>query len=752
MPILILGGGDERVAASASFQFKAAPSVMAEASFITFRSVGTATASASFTTNLTAEEVSKRLLGTSEGGAQVGAHLAEIEIAGMRGGVLSWEYSLEGTNEDLNVKVAGLHGLVMPRGASIYVYRIDTTTDEKHVMWQRSFSQMGQEPRQDAGGDYTEFRFRNSPDRDLRGIRLPELIPWKQGPSAPVSECGRTIRQRASVSQIVKQVIGKDFSLADEDLLAGSFWVEGLQDYSTEGKSPQAVWDETYGALGMELRIIPNGAGSGYQLVGSWSIGKSSVSPDAAEHFLPSLTLALSGSREWLQTPTSLTLKGEKEVQEYEGSEIAGLLGGHPAAAEVSREFMDSDWGQEVRASWTVLTGNGISKRKGMIVAELNYTVDDVPTQETVDGKVITRLFSGVLTSMSRTSTDYDPTCPGRPLRQKTRQYNWVYTPFTEPEGFALPGPYSYAEYPAGEVGNKVEAITTFHYSEQGFLTRKTTETTRLASLQQEKPTDAPEKRGKIKARETLRDSVVEDWSPIPRGMWRRVVQSSVQALVPLYDAETGEAIRTEVVTRMLPPQVEYVNQAPPSYDCRKCDRRKVQIALETGTTLRVGDAGHAEPLEINLPLVPRAALSVVAKELLLQRWGRIKTSVTLAIPYHCAVGTPLPQGTVRSVRIGQAEGEELITTTIEAVGIDSMFPFTYTEEPYVYTADQGQGVVLANTPGGALVRVANGWGANGAQQSTEKVNFKTGFPPRAGDVVDWRTRDDGIKEAVRAR
>ncbi|MFK7601896.1 hypothetical protein ACI3L1_06755 [Deinococcus sp. SM5_A1] len=665
-------------------------------------------------------------------------------LSGLPGSVLSWDYSHNGEAEELSVTVSGLYGLATPSvSLSAQARWADGTLLASLPV--RSFAAIGQEPQEDAGSRQTTFRLRNSFNKALRGDVLPELIPWKITPTP--ENCGK-IRQKISVSAVVRAAL-QDYGVAlSADPLLGTFWEEGRSDFSTLNLSPQALWDATYGALGMVLHT----SGAGNRLVGrpanpTVNRGGAFISEDWITE--------LGQGRELLQTPTALTLKGGDFYQSLDVAALLQFLGTDPAASEVARELLpNQEWYDPAESAGTARTQRGYLKSGGQMVADIEITTDDVGVSETVDGKPYFRLWSGVATGYKRTTTRYDPNCPGRPTLQTTESKTWAFDAQTQGGAFSTTGPALYRNLQVGDLASDELTVTTYRYSPQGHLAAKTTSSRRLGSLKQQDAELAPEDRGPLQAREYISTTQTEQWQPIGGGRWLYTPGVSGQTLVAVYDAKSGEAVRTASVARSAPDVSRITDQAPPQYDCSKCDDLKA-VQYATGVTLRTGDAGFAEATEAALAFIPPDMLISVARFMLANIWGRVVSTFTVPLPLGYFPGDWTSYGEVRELRISQAQGDPKISTTLTTVKPDNLLgtPGSAAVSDLDYDQNSGKATMLAGKPGGAIARIGTGWDVATGQPRSEPgfIAFRTGFPPRPGDEIDWQLVN-GRREATNAR
>lgn len=681
------------------------------------------------------------------------------QLTGLPGDVLDWEYSHTGPHEELRVTVTGQHGLELPKALLRATGTARWADGSRTLLGQlpnRQFVALGQEPDVDVGADQTTFVFRNDFNQKLRGVRLPELIPWKLSPTpaATSGDCTARPRQALNISALVYQVLQRNvdphFALVSDPLL-NAYWIEEQIDFSTLNLTPQGLWDATYGLLGMELHLWPQQ--TGVKLVGRFvqPANEGSPSPAIAARWPASRT----ERREHLQTPTRLTVTGAPAATELSFGKLMQWVGSDPARDEIARAIgPDSEWFESTSAD-TGETRRGYRKSKGQLVAQVELTTGDVTAKETVDGKEKSKTFSKVALSYSSLRTTFDPNCADRPLFQQTENRTYAYTPFTTLGTVTVAGPGIFTSVPGGDLVTAGDSatgetvFTAFGYSTQGYLNWKQTTAKRLGSLQQENAEDDPKKRGKLLSKEWLTDITTESWMLTGAGRWVHTVQRSVQSLVPVYDKDSGEPVRTSTVTRSLPPVIEITDQAPPTYRCPDGCLRVVQDP--TGAVFTSGDAGFGVEQNVSLPFLKPAELPVVGRRLMEDRWHRQVRSLELPYPLGVVPGSPLDGGWVRDLKIKGSPSSVSMSVTVAQ--FDTLFGQPVAGDVYLLETNQGSSIMLAGRPGGARVRLVKGWDPNAGVAIAEDafVAFRTGFPPTPGDEINW-TLSNGRREAQSAR
>ena len=438
------------------------------------------------------------------------------DLTGLPGPVLTAEYRHSGPYEELTVTVDGLYPLATPTAQ----LRLQARTGTGALLGElptRVFGAASQEPQLNTGENQTTFVFRNSFDADLRGVRLAELIPWKLNRSPEL--CAGT-RQEQNVSELIRQIMQAHVDGAfrlDDDPLRSSTWIEGRTDYSTLGKTPQQVWDETYGLLGMVLWVTPTG--TGIRLVGTWP---QPVTEGTGPAISPDWRLTDLPQRQWYQTPRRLTLRGAEHATDLTPELLLDLIGPDPARVELERElYPNAEWFEPAESSGTSTVQRGFRKLGGQLVSQVEVTTGDVSVQETVDGQPVIRLLYGVATAYKRTETRYDPVCHGRPVSQRTETRGWGYDLQTELGTFSVPGPGLNITLRTGDLVAEETTLTTYTYSPQGHQTSETTTTRRLASMEQAGAEGDLADRGPLTGREYITQTITQTWAPMGAGRWR---------------------------------------------------------------------------------------------------------------------------------------------------------------------------------------------------------------------------------------
>lgn len=677
----------------------------------------------------------------------------DVQITGAPGDVLSWDYSHDGRNEELQLTVAGLHGLATP------TITLEVLTSASGVVVAplgrlpaRQFRMQGAEPEEDHGAKTTSFTFRNSFDLGLRGIKLDELIPWVLDPNTDSWAKQRTVNVSTLVHKVMRQV-DPAFSLADDPLLHAA-WVEWQGEYSTEGKTPEDVWDDTYGKLGMQLLTVPHG--TGIRLQGDWL---EPMGTETGEALPESWVVGLKQKRERLQTPTSLTLNGMPIVLPVSTSSLPELI---EDAANKSDCPSDKDAAEELKPSneWNEIeplqgggkTYKGYRSLKGMIIASVEYTLQDVVVKENVDGEETTNTFQNVLTSYKETRISTDPRFENRPTQEVTTTKTFGYSLGTDLETVVIAGPSLYGTVQAGYLLTDEEANSTFSYAESGEQSGKTTRYRTLLSVQQENAEAAPADRGPMTAREYGVRTDIERFNILPGNKTAVMRSRGGTTTVPLYDEESGEAVRTAQVTSAVPIPISIFDGRPPSFPLAPgadpCDKESIGngaagelrlIPFPVAIRLNSGDAGQAEPQQEDLPFVKAKDLPTVGKLMLTRQWWRIVSSYDLPFALGLYGGATWAGGRVRSVRISKSGGAG-VTSSFTVARLDPLMPIAPSTETVPQSKNKGSGLALFISLGSVLIRTVGSIDPQGNPFWNDfRAWFPPGNPPTPGEEVQWR-------------
>ncbi len=657
---------------------------------------------------------------------RAGQPAQQLEITSGAGNVISAQYSHTGTRESL---VLTLIGDVSPQA------QLDLTVHEPPypALTIRLDGDLIQfERQQTAMGKTTVLRAENKNASRLGSLRLPELIPWQLSPTplpdrrVPCS--ARPKPQSIAISTVISaafQQVNMGLAYPKGDPLSGLSWKEGEREYSTLGKTPDQVFADTYGQIGwlyvvrgQYAYLLP--AGVGYRDV--------TVLP---EHVTPDLTIR----QEAANTPSLVSVAG------------ADLLVNRPSLIALALDAPDRDsLIREVSPNidWYITTPTssgetikGFRKTLGVVTYTNELTRSNVTVQETVDGQQRTRTFGSVVTGYTSTESTYDPYCLDALLRQRTIKQSFGYGLNTETHGRIFSGPGWGGSYEAGDTLADEEQTVYQTFSPEGYLASKTTITRKLASLEQ-KGADGPlDDRGPLQAREYLTQTLSEAFQPVGGGKWQRIWSLSGDQQLPLYDQETGDAVRLASRGGTFGSDQQLLDQAPEQVRCPDpCAEPKIAYPLVVRQMLADGREG----LEVSrsLPFVDSAqALETLAQGIAESLAPTRSTDATLA-----AVQDWRPGASLRGSVTGVVEGFTLDASggfATAKVSVRELLPSGSDTAKLPEGNGPWRDMVVWRLPGGVVVNHLKEI-KDGVPQFDRIFVRATGANlPSPGDEIEWR-------------
>lgn len=426
----------------------------------------------------------------------------------------------------------------------------------------------------------------------LSTVRLPELVDFIRKPT-PRPERGQDCRARPEpqtmrVSGVVARAVqaaGVSLSFGPNvDPLAGEVWTEWDTPYSTAGKTPQQILDDTYLAIGwhpvirrfgsfVQLLILPPGG----------SDGTLDTTGD---------DLLSGGTRrqESAQLPASVVMTGADLLVDL--PDLGNLIQLAPDPTGFEQEIRPNlqwlrsaptpDGKGEVRTAY--------NKVLGQITGVYSTVTQRLTVQEQVNGQTVTREFGRVLTSEEHTTSTYHPTCADMLLRQQTVKSSWGYTVATK-VSTEITGAYGFiSAVTAGDpLGEETELIEQT-WSPEGWLQSRIKTTRKLSSVQQANPDGDLTERGPLAPFEFLERVRFETFRPSGSG-WLMEWRESGGIPVPVYDADSFDPVRLGVRGGTVTSGTELMDAAPTRVTCPDpCSKR--QRAIPNAVQIRA-DAGR---------------------------------------------------------------------------------------------------------------------------------------------------------------
>ena len=654
-----------------------------------------------------------------------GRRARTLNLNSSKGGVISAQYTHSGTRESLNLTV---YGVAAPT-ALLDLSVSDSEGGSLQVQLDGDLFQY--ERRQTPTGTVTTLHGENRAASRLGSARLAELIPWKLSPT-PLPDrrvpcAARLPPQETGVSGVIVsafKAVGMTLSYPKGDPFASLTYKEGLREYSTLGKTPDQVFSDTLGQIGWIYVVRGPSAVALPPNDGLW------VTPLRADD----LAADLSVRGEATNTPSLVTLTGADLLLDQ--PDLITLAADAPDLSSLQRElYPDIDWYVTTPTEGGE-TIKGFRKTGGQMTFTNELTRSDVTVKETVDGTQRTRTFSRVVTGYTSTQTSYDPLCKDAMTSQRTVKRSYGYDLKTTTHSAIFSGPGWGGGYEAGDALAD-ETQTIFQsFSPEGYLQSKVTTTTKLATLQQQGADGPLADRGPLQAREYTTQILSETFQPLG-GKWLRLWSLSGGQQLPLYDTESGDAVRLASRGGTFNNGQEELDQAPAQVTCPDpCASRKVAYRQVVRRTLTDGREG--QEVTRSLPFVDQGtALDAYADAIVASLAPSTSTDATLSTVLDLRPGTKLngsAVGIVQTYSLDAAAGMATVKLGVRQLALTSS---SEAGEP----AGDGpwRDMVLWRLPGGVVVNHLKGI-VNGTPKFDKIFVRTTGANlPSPGDELEWR-------------
>lgn len=409
----------------------------------------------------------------------------------------------------------------------------------------------------------TTIRLYNRAAYLARSTPLPELVNWVLYPRRQSAGPGPAPRI-ASVSGLIRQAAhaaGLRFALIGPDPFAGETWQEGRRDTSTEGRTFADLFGEAYGALGYRLIV------RGDLLLG--------VPPGGhITEALPSWTVC---------EVESLTRRGESggvpgriqvSAADAQVPKLKPEAAAQPEGDKQSDRDKQQSWLTYSREGDTLTVSTGYVQG-GVVRETQEITLGRVEVRETVDDKEQKRVFDRVLISDTYTTFSYHPSCPEALVSQSTTKHSYGYTLATKTQMRGVSGRMFNGNFAAGDlVGNETEIVAQRWYeggADAGYLAQRLAQSKRLVSVQQANPDGELDKRGLLEGREYVAQVLTDQYRRVGEA-WSHQWGTSGGATVPLYDAETQDAVRLTIKTGTMQSGSEIMRNDPPKVNWPKVE------------------------------------------------------------------------------------------------------------------------------------------------------------------------------------
>lgn len=377
-----------------------------------------------------------------------------------------------------------------------------------------------------AGGQTrTTLRWRNAAAERAATRQLDEVVPWHLAPRPPQPEGDATPPRTIGVMEAVVKCagqIGLAFAMASGNPYGGEFWKEGVRDYSASGKTFTAVFSETYGKLGYTLVIWGERA---YAVPPMGDLGTAALSHCAL--LTQEETYAVSHvptrirvtSPDWL-VPAPPLLPEVKDIITRRETETAN---------GITTEAITTYQGQRLIEKVSISTGTVVAR----------------------EGTAAPVTFSNVLTGSEVTTIKYHPDNPEAIIREETRKLEVVYDINTKVKALQIRGPRGSTSATVGDVLRDDTDITlTSWYTPadgrllSGYQRQKAIYQRRLKDAEQKNAEAEPSERGPLIGRGYVNSASVEAFRTRDGVSWIREYSESGGGNLPVYDTDSGDAVR----------------------------------------------------------------------------------------------------------------------------------------------------------------------------------------------------------------
>ncbi|GGL18240.1 hypothetical protein [Deinococcus radiotolerans] len=577
----------------------------------------------------------------------------------------------------------------------------------------------------------------------LGSVRLPELVGFMASPTPRANRrvpCSARPRpQTQAVSSVVAQAVraaGLTLSFGRyADPLAGEVWTEWRTPYSTRGKSPQAVLQDTYLAIGWHPVIQRIGAASHilFLLPPGGDLGLADVS---------AFEVQAGGSRrrETAQLPATVTVKGADHLVDLPTLTDVIQLAPNPQTFE--REvYPDIQWFITTPSSGGEgESTTGYNKVGGQIIGTYTTAVQDLTVTEQVAGKLETRDFGKVLISEESTDRTYDPYCKDQLTSEETRKTSWGYTASTKTTS-KIVGRYGFLSvYPTGDLlGDEIQRTDQF-WHEEGWVQARAIYTKKLTSTKQVNAEGALKDRGPLQAFEYVERLRLERYFYDGQSWWMEWSESGGQP-IPVYDADSFEAVRMGVRGGTVTSGSVPMDAQPPTSRCPDpCATRKRAVP----NVVRLEVQGGREGTDVERTVTwteDRAALARYGRWVAQDLARRVTSTRTLLSVPDLHVGARVtPDG-------GLTQGGLVQSTSFEVRGgggsssltLRSSEPVVTTAVPYKPDDPARRDIVLFRQQGGVTVDAFTGeWNGNTPIFKPVFVQVAGTQYPKPLDELEW--------------
>lgn len=609
---------------------------------------------------------------------------------------------------------------------------------------------------------------------------LPELVPWVKQPRIVYGDDknGPPLRT-LDVSDLVKQAAsaaGVSFALLGGDIFAGETWLETKRETSTGGRTFADVFGETYGAAGYrllvrgnvlcgtppmqgvtmqeptftrcELQTVMRRSERGHVpgrirlTAGDAHIPKPDVTepepetPEEQEEQDAALSYIRHTPTETGETISTRYVFGGliRQTQEIEIGRVTATE--TVEVDDIKKYPVTYDSGGFI-SNWSIyqITPNYTKKKDGTLILS-NYTV--------------TRTFNRVLISDQRTTFQYHPDCKEALIRQEVTKKSYGYQLGTEVGPRTVVGTMFSGSLTGGDlVGNELETVTQEWYDKPplaGFQKSRRAESSRLLAVQQEKAEASPKERGPVAAREYTVKIETERYEKIGK-LWERAYSTTGGVNTPLFDTESGEAVRLSLRTGTMqsgselmenePPKVTWPEKpGDPDADEEQEDQAVPELTFPQRQQFSVSGGGFGTVQQSFPMLRNRLKLPMLAALIAHANGPRLRQEITLQRPRMALPG----DGAVEGVSLEIDGGKHTMTMTTLSLTAPGVTP-----TPWPPDNDVASGTVVKVDGQQVTVRVLADVTDDGTPIWQDwPATMPKGVTAKVGDTLDVRTSSTG--------
>lgn len=699
-----------------------------------------------------------------------GAAPVQVDVGCVLGSALKFEYEHTGESESATITVRkarsefpdSLALTVASRGLAQFT----TNLEVDRRQWEEST---------EGGVTTTTVRLYN-PTVYLASTKpLPELVPWKLAPRSDTEAKGPPPRQ-IGVSELVGMAAaaaGVTFSVLGGDPFSGETWMEGRRDTATEGKTFTSVASEVYGAThrlivrGRALLAVPHGVdihqaaitesfspcavtrmtrrGEAGNVPGTLRLSASDAlvpKPPVPKEGPEDSTPESDAKASWLSTSTSdgVTTTTAGYVQGGLLQQTQEVVRGQVIVTETVQP-------EDIKDYIVNNDSGGLISNWGGFEIIPNYSTPEPGKPATLVSYQVTRTFSAVLIGNTKTDFEYHPENPEALVKQVTLKQSYGYALNTEINPKGVVGTLYSGYISAGDlVSEETETVVQEWYESgelAGYQRRRTATGRRLVSMEQLNAEAPPAERGPLTGKDYVTQVVTDEYRRIGQ-LWNHTWGTSGGSSVPLFDAESGDAVRLAQKTGTATSGSEVMQNDPPKVNWPKAadgngntetDEMQDEVSVPQRMAFSV-QGGGLTILQQDFPMLATPAkLPVMAALMAAANGPRIVTELELRSAFSVLPGA----AGVTGLHISLDGGKFSSSVTREEVDTPALTPTPWPEP------GQG-GVSVVSKVAGQEVTMHT---LNGTAWKSSKATLPAGVTVAPGTTVAHRLNSQGVNVIV---